>query len=152
MGDFGVRMCCVVSPSRPQLLCQCQQTPSHSGATDGAVKQAHRMQRHKGSFWLEISLESPKIIWAELPTAIRKCLCFKADCFSPSGAGAGPRAICRHAEECSLSPLAPCTQLQHCPASLEPVCVCDPLKRGNYFESFVFSPHLFSDFTDFSCI
>lgn len=95
----------------------------NKGATDEAVKQPHRMQRHKGSFWLETSLESPKIIWAELPTTIRKCLCFKSEHFFTSGAGAGPWAICRHSDEHRLSPPAHCARLQHSHASLR-ACWC----------------------------
>lgn len=106
-------------------------------ATDEVMKQPHRMQRHKGAFWLETSLQSPKIIWAELPTTIRKCPCFQTASVLSRGTEAGPRAICRRRAEHSGSSVPSAGSLSSPRACL---FALTPLKRSTSSEPCFFFP------------
>lgn len=106
-------------------------------ATDEVMEQPHRMQRHKGAFWLETSLQSPKIIWAELPTTIRKCLCLHTASVLSRGTEAGPRAICRRWAEHSGSSVPSAGSLSSPRACL---FALTPLKRSTSSEPCFFFP------------
>jgi len=83
---------CIHAPSLVECFCQCNQSHVNKGATQKAAEQPHRMRRHKGSLWLEMPLQSPKIIGAELQH-LRKCPCLGLGAPSAAAAVSEPRGL-----------------------------------------------------------
>lgn len=79
-------------PVPVEWFCQCNQSRVNKGATQKAAEQPHRMRGHKGSLWLEMSLQSPKIIGAELQH-LRKCPCLGPGAPSAAAALSDPRRL-----------------------------------------------------------
>jgi len=93
-------------PARVMLArgLRCQHCGCRSSASAGRRRTAtepHRMQRHKGPFWLETSLGSPKIIGAELPATAGQML--RRARLEPSG-WLRPAAACRTSLRACLCP------------------------------------------------